>query len=171
MASNSPSRPCSWPARATPRPLRLPSRLWSSPDRRRRQRSRPFRELPAQSSRFLKTDRYIAQDRRDPLHSARKVPEWQNRELDRDAPPIFSHRRHRQNFAGAVTRAPALHRRGIARPVTRAEALGNNDVEGLAQCFGFGKAEDPLRTKVPKTNDSLSVRINDRVGGFADDGL
>ena len=55
--------------------------------------------------------------------------------------------------------------------MTRAQALGNNDVEGLAQRFRFAKAEDALRTAVPKTNDALSVGINDRVGGFADDGL
>src|SRR5437764_4945210 len=170
MALSSPSRLYSLPAKAMPRRRRLPSRLWSSPGRRRRQRNRPLRELPAQSPGFLETDRYVAQDRRDPFHSARIVPERQDRELDRNTPPVFSRCRHRQYFTGAVTRVPALHRGGIAGPVTRAQALGNNDVEGLAQRFGFGKAEDSLRTEVPKTNDAPGVGINNRVGRFADDG-
>ena len=55
--------------------------------------------------------------------------------------------------------------------MTCAQALGNDDVEGLAQRFGFGKAEDPLRTVIPKANDAPGVGINNRVRGFADDGL
>ena len=78
---------------------------WSSPGRRRTRRHGPLRELPAQSPRFLETDRYIAQDRRDPFHSACIVPERQDRELDRDAPSVFSQRRHRQNFAHVLRQA------------------------------------------------------------------
>jgi len=142
----------------------LPRRPSSSPGRRRTRRNRPFRQLSAQGPGFLETDCYVAQDRRDPFHSARIVPEWQDRELDRDTLPASSQRRHRQNFAGAVTGAPALHRGRITGPMTRAQAFWDDDVEGLAQRFRFGKAEDSRGTEVPKSNDALGVGINDRVG-------
>jgi hypothetical protein len=52
--------------------------------------------------------------------------------------------------------------------MTRAQAFWDDDVEGLAHRFRFGKAEDSRGTEVPKSDDALGVGINDRVGGFTE---
>jgi hypothetical protein len=131
--------------------------------------SAPLSELAPKCPDFLKSCRYIPQNRCDSDDLGVVVAEGQDRELDRDTPAVFSQRRYRQDLAGAKTRASAPHRCRKALPVACPQIIGNDDVEALPKRLGFGKTEDPFRAAVQEADHALGIGKDDRVRRFADE--